>query len=255
VNDDSRARVLESNSGVRARVPLSQARSAHATLALALLLTSCRAFGPAPPELVELLPVASPLLAGPLNQHSLHVAIESEALSGEFEAVAATSAQPNAGVRLQMFGDLGGKLFDMAALPTRFTGYFPHAEIGIEFGPESSKHPRHLISFMAASLLEASTPITIERVLAARADDSGGWELELDPVMQGIRVSAKLTREGALVERGYELSGVRWTERIGSERVFRGGGFELTLTNEETASLDSIPEGAFELSLPEGFHP
>ena len=154
-----------------------------------------------------------------------------------------------------MFGDLGGKLFDMAALPTRFVGYFPHAEIGIESGPETTEHPRHLISFMAASLLEASTPITMDRVLAARVDESGTWELQLDPVMEGVRVTAKLTREGELTERGYELRGVKWTELIGSERVFRGGGFELTLTNEETASLDSIPEGAFELSLPEGFHP
>jgi len=252
VNSNWRARELESNSGVRARLLLARPL---ALCGAVLLLASCRSFGPPPSELGTLLPVASPALAGPLGQHELRVSIESEALSGEFEGVAATRSLPEAGARLQLFGDLGGKLFDMAAQADRFVGYFPHAEVGVEFKPEGEDLPRHLISFMAASLLEASSPITLERVRAARQLEDSGWELELEPVMAGVEVTAVLTAKGDLVERRYRMRGLRWSEEIGAERIFRGGDFQLTLTSERTTALDALPDGVFELMLPEGFHP
>ncbi len=219
------------------------------------MTTGCRSFEPPTTELAKLLPVASPDVAGSLHRHSLRIAIESKALSGEFEAVAATRAAPAAAGRLQLFGDLGGKLFDMAAHPESFVGYFPHAEIGVAFDASEDELPRHLIGFMAASLLEASTPITFERVRAARSLDDGGWELNLHPMMGGIEVIARLSPTGELLERLYEVRGVHWTESIGRERVFRGGDFYLTLSDEVSSVIDSIPTDAFELELPEGFHP
>ncbi|HVS18538.1 MAG TPA: hypothetical protein VMT18_08055, partial [Planctomycetota bacterium] len=174
-------------------------------------LAGCVSFAPLSAELAERLAEQ----AQPCSPFRQRAQVEMEGY-GLFEAVlVADGASSRA--RLQLLPEVGGKMLDLAIAPERIDGYMPPAGIALTHVRHARlAPPRHLLAFIAASVLEAITPITSERVLGERAI-AGGSELHLRPALEGLEVTAQVDKEGRLLAREYRLRGVRWRERIHGE--------------------------------------
>lgn len=215
-----------------------------------LLQTGCASFGPPSTELAAQLREHAPPPA-PARQRAL-VEVEGERFAGTFDAVLIWDGTRSS-ARLQLLPEVGGKVLDLAITPARIVGYLPPAGIALEHalaGPQPP--PRHVLTFIAASVLEVGTPITPERVLGERASE-GGRELSLRPVFPGLELHARVDLQGRLVSRAYRLRGVRWQERIGpGQRIFEARGVRWILSERPVEAIAAPPAALFELELPEG---
>lgn len=203
------------------------------------LLVACRA--PAPPR-----PDFDVAVEAPGAVRSIaRVRVESERLAGSFQAVLVRRSGPDPAVRLQLFPDLGGKLLDLGATGRRVWGSFPQAGIALDWRRASGERaPRHLLTFLALSLLEEERAPSAEDLRAARWTGES-WAVALAPLWPGVRVVALYTRDGHPLGREYRLGGVRWSQR-GSPPVFRGRDFLFQVESVEREALTEVSEALFD---------
>ncbi|MEX1025746.1 MAG: hypothetical protein WD226_11800 [Planctomycetota bacterium] len=213
----------------------------------ATLLAGCGALEPASPALLER--VQDEVEAPRYVRRRATVRLESSRLSGTFRAILIARRGVTPAARLQLFPAVGAKVLDLAIAPDTITGMLVGAPPFEHQRGDSA--PRHLLAFLAASLLEELAPITAGRVRGARGD-----ELHLAGVLEGTRVAVEFDAAGAVARRSYALRGVRWTESIdtsvgaASEREFRGRDFLWTLREVEESELADAPDAAlFRLEL------
>jgi hypothetical protein len=142
-------------------------RAAWALGLLAMLcatLAGCASFGPLSAELSGKLAAT----AAPLAPSRRRAQIDMQG-QGFFEAVLVTDGTGTR-ARLQLLPEVGGKLLDLAITPERIAGYMPPAGISLlHLRDAHQAPPRHLLAFVAASVLEVVSPLTPERVRGERA--------------------------------------------------------------------------------------
>lgn len=174
-------------------------------------------------------------------------------MSGLYRSTKIVAGGAAPSVRMQWHGGIGEKVLDLAAGPAAFSGYIPPAAVGLR-AAWNDPPPRHLLAFLACSLVESAAPLGHARVLASRSVEEG-WELELAPRVPGLRSRVEIGRDGALRARHFRWRGVRWSERFDPHR-FEGRGFVLILRDEVSAPLDAAPAAElFQLELPAGTRP
>ncbi len=236
--------------------------ASQAALTLALLgLFGCRAALLAPPvELLEGLARGAEATedAAPFERRTAFVTLDSEGFSGVFEALWIVRGGDDPAVRLQLLPEIGGVVLDVAATGAGFQGILPQAEIELAHTVGAGAAPRHLLAFLAVSLLEnavAPDPGRVEGVRAAGPRGDGPrsqarWHAQMEPRMPGAEVIAHLDADAALVGRSYRWRGVRWYEE-GSEgeQRFVGGGFEWRVEPTGVEAIDARPDALFELAL------
>lgn len=218
-----------------------------ATLVSGLVALGCRVNAPPPPELLALLG------ARPDVRHEkvqARVRIESEQLTGTFQAALARRRGSAPVVRLKLFSDLGGAVLDLAASAEAVRAHFPQAGITLDWSREEGESLRRgLLAFFAASVLEEAAPITYGRIRGARHLPEGWW-LELEPVLEDVRVTASLNARGDVLGRTYELRRARWTEGRGATVRYEGQGFSLVIDDIRVVEVPELSDELFHLSLP-----
>lgn len=221
----------------------------RALLALALL-AACRSVVPPSPELLQQLERA-PKPPAPCLRQDCTVDVSSAELSGRFTArVAACLAWPRA--RMQWFPDLGAKVLDLLVAPDQVHATIPPA--GIVFAHDGrDTAPRHLLYWMAVSLLEQLVPLTAERVVGTVVEDGRQW-LVLRPLCAGTEVEALIDKDGRVCERRFLHRHVPWSVTSSGTApeviTVTGAGFQLRVLVHGTEFAASLPEAVF--ALPRG---
>ncbi|MEQ8766241.1 MAG: hypothetical protein RL885_20170 [Planctomycetota bacterium] len=180
------------------------------------------------------------------------VRLDSEAISGSFRGACVLRHLPTPAVRLQLFPEVGGKVLDLAADETGFAGYFPQAARGVSHVWDEGPAPRHVLTFMAITLLERARGSDPERALAVWPEGTG-WTVELQPLHVEAQVTLDVNARGEVLAKHFELRGARWTETVseGGTRI-EGKGFVLELEIESTSPAEDLPDALFHLELPPG---
>ncbi len=219
---------------------------------LYLLLPACATYRSAGEELDQLVSRSADSIE---SRRAGEVTLESDHLSGVFQVALAVRSGPEPRLRMQLFPDLGGKLLDLAASTERIVGYFPQVRNGVSVGAlDEEKAPRHILVFMGLTLLEASCPVTTDRVLSLRDSDEG-LELVLQSSWPGLSVRAFLDGSGKVIERRYSFRGARWKDRTLDHETLlvEGSGFSLTARLDPVeVEEEPLPDSLFVLKLPEG---
>jgi len=173
-------------------------------LSLLLLLTGCRSWGP--PSKATLATIAGlPAAPSRPSRARVRVTMESDTLRGTFGALMVIDPQ-GPKVRLQIFPDIGPKLLDLVATPRRFAGHIGDRD-RIDTSPDDA--PRHLLVFMAFTLLEMAAPLTADRIEEAR--DAPGT-LRIRPVAGPLEIQARV--EGSRIRRSFRFRHVRWDASV-----------------------------------------
>lgn len=179
-----------------------------------------------------------------------NVELEASGLLGKYVGAAVLRAGEEPAARLQLLPNVGSKLLDLAVNGDRISGYFPAAGVRVDHARSGGAPPRHVLSFLAASLLEQVVPLE-GRVLGVIREDEGGALLRAEGALEGVALRVRLDGQGRVVERRYKLRQVSWTETIeGGSRAFRGRGFAWTMTDIEEAGIPAPPDALFQLELP-----
>ncbi|MBL8730220.1 MAG: hypothetical protein JNM25_17505 [Planctomycetes bacterium] len=167
-------------------------------LALGAAVTAgCQGFAPpAEPTLQRLRPM--PMAARIPPRFELE--IESPQLSGVFDAVFAVGAH---GFALQLFPDIGGKVFDLAVGRDRVVADTPAGPYLAEAPLDAA--PPHLALVLAAVFAELLAPVDAARVRGERRSASGDSELLLAPALGSGRVVATLADDGTVARYTIEL--------------------------------------------------
>lgn len=182
--------------------------------------------------------------------------LESPWLSGQFEGAVLVKEGPV--LRAQFFPDVGGKAIDLLARRDRIVGYFPMAHEGIDCALPSEAVP-HPLLFMGLHLLERAAPVTRDRVDGWFAISTGD-AVRVRSLVEGASETLFL----ALHEPRYIvwrklrwMYGVEWKEVDESRDKFTVIAPRLKLRVEvlERKALESVPDSAFELSLPPELRP
>lgn len=159
-------------------------------VAVAVAVAGCRGFAPpAPATLQRLRPM--PLAAEVPPQFELE--IESPVLTGVFDAVFAVGER---GFGLQLFPDIGGKVFDLAVGQDRIVAETPAGPY-LAAAPLDRAEP-HLALVLAAAFAELLAPVPAARVLGERPLADGRIEVRLQPALGSGRVVATLGPDGAI---------------------------------------------------------
>ncbi len=177
------------------------------------------------------------------------VRITSDWFNGEFQAIKIERAAPDAGVRFQLFPELGGKLLDVVARPDSVIAHWPHTG-------EVQRTREALIGFLSVSLMENATQLQAERVKGVREVD-GGTLLDVIPASLGLdlQVHVLIDRKGAPVARHYVLDGIGWTEELRPSRRIHSRNFEWLIQEESSEDLARPKDRIFELAVPEDERP
>jgi hypothetical protein len=128
------------------------------------------------------------------------VEIESPQLTGVFDAVFAVGEH---GFALQLFPDIGGKVFDLAVGADRIVADTPAGPY-LATAPLADAPP-HLALLLAAVFAELLAPVDAARVLGERPLADGGTEVLLRPALGGGRVLARLAADGSVARYHIEL--------------------------------------------------
>jgi len=179
--------------------------------------------------------------------------IESPWLSGQFEG--AVLVKPGPVVRAQFFPDLGGKALDLVARTDRIVGYFPMTHEGIDCAVPAEVVP-HPILFIGLHLLERTAPLTRDRVTGWFAV-STGEAVRIRSIVEGASGTLFLCvhQPAHIVWRKLRwIYGIEWKETSETPDRFTvlAPGFRLRLEVLERKTLESVPDSAFQLSLPPG---
>lgn len=218
-----------------------------------LAATGCTGFTPPTPNQLLFLSSQDPEPSSVVDRFRVQLSLDSPKLAGEFDGVvlARHGGIPPV-VRLQLFGDLGPKMLDLLATPTRIVGYFPQAREGIDCELPDEASP-HFLTFLGGTLVEHFAERPGSRVVGVRTDPDGLW-LRLRPVIPGLTVDALREPSGRISKRRFSwMYGVSWHEEWPSPEEMRLSASGLTLRVkilERTSGI--VPKkGALELTLPE----
>jgi len=241
--------------GEKAESPLHEKEPRAATglgvLGVLLLSAGCSGFAAPTSELLRQIPFP-PSTPPDTMRYRVHMSLDSRWLAGEFDGVvlAHEGAAPLA--RAQLFGDLGPKVFDLAARPDRILGYFPQTREGVDCAlpGEASPHP---LLFLGVSLLEVFADVREERVLGIREDDRGWW-LDLKPVVPGLRSEALVGKDGRTIERRFRwMYGVGWDLRW--ERpdacTVTASGLHIGVRILAVERMETRPAHVYDLTIPD----
>ena len=205
---------------------------------------------PAPEEVVRDLERLQPGVDRP-QRLKLRLDIESPWLSGQFDGV--VLVKPGPVVRAQFFPDVGGKVIDLLAKPTRITGYFPMVHEGLDCALPDEAVP-HPLLFMGLHLLERAAPITRERVTGWFAISTGDT-IRVRPVVEDAAETLFLSfqKPRTIVWRRLRwMYGVEWKEVTETPDKFTILASRMKVRVEvlERQTLETAPDSAFELALP-----
>jgi hypothetical protein len=209
------------------------------------LLIGCSAFEPGPP----------PVLPDPGGAERgvrlvLEVEIESRQLTGIYDGVLVARTAPAPAVRLQLFPDMGGKVLDVAADPTRIAGLMPLAAIHREWRAGERASP-HLLLLLGVSLLENAAPLGRERISAHAPGPP--IRVRADGTFPGSAVEAVLDGAGRVVEREMRWGQARWRERWDLDAALltvEAPRFRLRARVVEREGVADLPGGLFDLEPP-----
>lgn len=174
-----------------------------ALLPSAVLFGGCQTFGPpqaATRQAIAPMPVAAHLPA------RFEVELATPMLSGVFDAVFRASDR---GFALQLFPDVGGKVFDLRVGPARVDAETPAGSYHAE--PPLDQAAPHLALVLAVVFAELLAPVDGARVLGERALGDGRTEVQLAPALGGGLVAATLARDGHIAAYRCELGWLQWT--------------------------------------------
>lgn len=157
--------------------------------ALAAAAAGCAGFdAPTPTTLARLRPM--PLAARLSERFALE--LETEALTGVFEAVFAVGEQ---GFALQLFPDVGGKVFDLAVGRDRLVAETPNGRYAAAMPLDEA--PPHLAVALAMVFAELLAPVGPGRVRGERQVPDG-VQLQLAPALGSGEVVVELAADGAI---------------------------------------------------------
>lgn len=178
------------------------------------------------------------------------VELEASGLLGTYTGAVVLRAGERPAARLQLLPSVGSKLLDLAVDDERISGYFPAAGVRVDHLRADGAPPRHVLSFLAASLLEQVVPLE-GRVLGVLRKSAEGTELSATGALEGVRLRVRLDPDGRVVGRTYRLRRVTWTETLAANgRSFRGRGFGWTMTGVEEDAIPFPADTLFRLELP-----
>jgi len=181
-----------------------------------LLAAGCSGFAPVTPQQVETLRGSDETFS--FTRCKFRMSVDSAWLTGEFDGVAvATGGSGSPAARVQVFGDLGPKVLDVASRPHRIVGYFPQTMEGVDCALPDEAAP-HLLLFLGATVLEDLLPFQSSRIVGIRTEEEGTW-LRLKPVLSGVHTDLLRAGSGELQKRRFSwIYGIGWEEtRIGAE--------------------------------------
>jgi hypothetical protein len=184
----------------------------------------------------------------------LEVEAETAELFGVFDGVLLLRHGDAPAARLQLLPELGPPILDVAGSSEHVVGKLHGAASSLAVDVRDGV-PRHLFTFLVASLLEDAAPVTPERVRGVRSGADGTpASVTLRPAFCAAHdarrfgeVTLRLGPQGKPVAREHTLRSVSWTVEIadGTRRVAAPGVFlaARVLQREDVAPR---PE-AFEL--------
>ena len=179
------------------------------------------------------------------------VRIESPDLSGTFTAVLIRRNTDSPAVRLQLYPEIGGRVLDLVATPTSFEGVIPPADIHLAWSSEDGSPPRHLFTFLAATLVDEGFPLCAGRALGAGPGPDHTWRARLTPTFDGLDVVAVFNARGALIRKEYTLRKVKWRQLAQRPRRLIGQDFELLVLEETPSPTGPLDEALFHLERPD----
>jgi hypothetical protein len=182
--------------------------------ALALALAACQGLQPPRPEtLARLRPM--PLASAIRGRFELE--LQGPGLAGTFDAVCALEGRC---CRLQLFPDIGAKVFDLRLEEATITADGPWGHYEAK-APLDDAAP-HLALVLGAMLAELLSPVHAARVLGERAGADGRTQVALRPALGSGVVLATLAPDGEVEAYAITLGHVEFT--VGANGSLRGQG-------------------------------
>ncbi|MBL9079112.1 MAG: hypothetical protein JNL08_16530 [Planctomycetes bacterium] len=193
-------------------------RASRPTLCLCLLGAACQGF--APPT-AEVLQRVRPMPCAARVPARFELELESPALTGVFDGVSAVGPQRFA---LQLFPDVGGKVFDLVVTADRIAATTPAGDY-VATAPLDGAPP-HLALVLAAVFAELLAPVPPARVLGERQCD-GVVQLRLAPALGSGEVVAELAADGTIA--AYRIALGRLAVTLRADGTVTGSGCRAAL--------------------------
>lgn len=146
----------------------------------------------------------------------LQVRWESDYLRGRFRGALAAVPGKTPRFRMQLFADIGGKVFDVAGDRDRLVGHFPGTDRAWEHRlPLAATHAQpDPVLLIGITLWESYAPLTRDRILGAEKTE-GGWRIWADGLAPGLQLEIETTTAGDVRTRHYTWHRwIQWSETI-----------------------------------------
>lgn len=157
---------------------------------LALSFAACTSF--ATPT-AETLAAIGPMPLARLVPGTFEIELTTPGLTGTFDAVCAVERES---FRVQLFPDIGGKVFDVLVGADTVTAEWPGGRYEAH-APLDRAEP-HLAVLLAALFAELLAPVGAERVLGQRGGGDTAVEVQLRPALGCGTVVARLDASGVV---------------------------------------------------------
>lgn len=157
---------------------------------LALALAACTSFDT---PTAATLAAIGPMPLARLVPGSFEVELATPGLTGTFDAVCAVDRES---FRVQLFPDIGGKVFDVRVGADTVTAEWPGGRYEAH-APLERAEP-HLALLLAALFAELLAPVGGERVLGQRGGGDTAVEVQLRPALGCGKVVARLDPSGVV---------------------------------------------------------
>jgi hypothetical protein len=182
--------------------------------ALVLVLAACQGLQPPRPETlarIRPMPLASAI------RGKFELELQGPGLSGTFDAVCALEGRC---CRLQLFPDIGAKVFDLRLEEAAIVADGPWGHYEAK-APLDDAAP-HLALVLGALLAELLSPVHAARVLGERQGADGRTQVSLRPALGSGVVLATLGPDGAVEVYAITLGHVEFS--VGADGALRGRG-------------------------------
>jgi len=199
--------------------------SSVASLLAALALGGCRGFEPvrdATRATLRPMALAERLQAAVADGHPFELELETPVLSGVFDALCTADGDGHA---LQLFPDVGGKVFELRFSAGGIDAWTPSG--GYRAGPPLDDAEPHLALALAMLLAELLAPLDAERLRGERGEGAGR-EVLMAPALSAGQVTARLTEGGRIDALTVRLGYVEVA--LASDGTFTGRGFRGALS-------------------------